>query len=323
MDDTFLRFQLDLLRLEAGTVRKVLPILNDLERELRGRLAGEDLTRYSKTRLAALLADAKRAIADYYGKVQVELFPVLEGVAQSSAAATVAAFATDIALAPEPYLAALANNAIIQGATQSAWWGKQAADMSFRFNAAVRTGLAAGDTNAAIIARVADTFNLARKNAAALVQTGVQTVANEARLAVFEQNADIVTALKWLSALDSHVCPICAARADKTWETVSKAPIGHSVPWRNAPIHFNDRCVITPVTRASAAPGGARASSAGPVARSTTFAEFLDRQGAAFQNEVLGKGRAEMWRAGKITLDDLINGRGRPLTLEQLRERHG
>src|SRR5574343_2092782 len=150
MDDTFLRFQLDLLRLEAGTVRRVLPILRDLEKELRSRLAGEDLTRYSKTRLNTLLRDARTAIRDYYDRAQAELFPVMEGVAQSSAAATVAAFATDMALAPEPYLASLASNAVVQGATQAAWWGKQADDLAFRFNAAVRTGLAAGETNAAI-----------------------------------------------------------------------------------------------------------------------------------------------------------------------------
>ena len=323
MEDSALRFQLDLLRLSAGTVKRVLPILADLERELRGRLADPELTTYSKARLNALLADAKKAVADYYDQAQGELFPVLEGVAQSTAKATVAAFATDIALAPEPYLVALAENALIQGATQKAWWAKQAADMAFRFNGAVRVGLASGDTNAQIIRGVADQFALARRNAAALVQTGVQTVANDARLAVFEQNADVILALKWLATLDSHTCPLCAARDGKRWETVSKAPIDHKLPFRNPPIHFNDRCIMIPVTKASAAPGGQRASQAGPVSRDTTFAQFLDRQGEEFQADVLGKGRAELWKAGKISLDDLVNGQGRPLTLEQLRARHG
>lgn len=322
-DDTFLRYQLDLLRLGAGTVAAIMPILRDLERELRGRLADPDLTNYGKARLNALLAESRKIISDYYGQAQAELFPVLEGVAQSSATMTAATIGTGAAVAPAPYLASLAANSLTQGATQAAWWAKQSGDLAFRFNALVRTGLAAGDTNAQIIRTVADQFTMARRSAAALVQTGVQTVANDARLAVFEANSDVVLALRELETLDSRTCLVCASRDRKTWETVSKAPIGHSIPFRNTPIHWNCRGAIVPVTKAENAPGGARASQAGPVARNTSFADFLDRQGEAFQVDVLGKGRAEMYRAGKITLDDLVSGTGRPLTLDQLRAIHG
>jgi hypothetical protein len=50
-----------------------------------------------------------------------------------------------------------------------------------------------------------------------------------------------------------------------------------------------------------------------------TFEQFLNRQPPAFADKVLGKGRAALWRAGKITLRDLVSGTGRPLTLEELR----
>jgi hypothetical protein len=45
----------------------------------------------------------------------------------------------------------------------------------------------------------------------------------------------------------------------------------------------------------------------------------LKRKGVEYQNEVLGVGRADLWRAGKITLRDLVSGSGNPLTLDQLR----
>jgi hypothetical protein len=37
---------------------------------------------------------------------------------------------------------------------------------------------------------------------------------------------------------------------------------------------------------------------------------------------MLGKGRAELWRDGKITLQQLLDQRGNPLTLQQLRQRY-
>ena len=80
--------------------------------------------------------------------------------------------------------------------------------------------------------------------------------------------------------------------------------------------------MLVPQTRFSAMGTGQRASMDGPVDRKTTFADFLERKGKAFQDDVLGPGRADLWRDGKITLQDLISGTGRPLTLAQLRSRY-
>ena len=38
-------------------------------------------------------------------------------------------------------------------------------------------------------------------------------------------------------------------------------------------------------------------------------------------DHMLGKGKAQLWREGKITLTDLVDQYGRPLTLKELRER--
>jgi hypothetical protein len=53
-----------------------------------------------------------------------------------------------------------------------------------------------------------------------------------------------------------------------------------------------------------------------------TFEGWLSRQTQERQDDILGKGRAEMYRKGEITLNDLVNGRGRPLTIAQLKERN-
>jgi hypothetical protein len=62
-----------------------------------------------------------------------------------------------------------------------------------------------------------------------------------------------------------------------------------------------------------------RASDEGQIAASTTFDQFLNRKTIEQQNEMLGKGKAQLWRDGKITLRDLLDQSGRPLTLEELK----
>lgn len=69
-----------------------------------------------------------------------------------------------------------------------------------------------------------------------------------------------------------------------------------------------------------------RSATTGPVAADMSFAAFLQRQekkGPAFVDDLLGPGRAQLWREKKITLRDLVDGQGRELSLKELRKRYG
>lgn len=84
----------------------------------------------------------------------------------------------------------------------------------------------------------------------------------------------------------------------------------------------NCRCVLSPIPKSESDDGpaiGQRASSEGPVEAGTTFDAFLKRQSPEFIERVLGKRRAELYAAGKITLRDLVSGTGRELTLDEIR----
>lgn len=326
MIDPLLTFQLDLMRLDAGTRREVLEILNGLRKDLIAALAENPMSEFSAARANRLIRESDAVIARYYAQAQQELFATADElapiVAETTRSSLQVAVSTSTVMPTASVLASVAGDALIMGATMRAWWAKQEADVAFRFAAAIRQGIAAAQTNQQIIRRVRAELDVARANAAALVQTSVAQVANDARLAVFQANADVAPSLKWLTALDGHVCPLCMARADKQWRTDTLAPIGHSIPFAGPPIHFNDRCLLVPQTRFSKMGTGQRASMDGPVDRKTTFSDFLERKGKAFQDDVLGSGRADLWRDGKITLQDLISGTGRPLTLAQLRSRY-
>ena len=56
----------------------------------------------------------------------------------------------------------------------------------------------------------------------------------------------------------------------------------------------------------------------GKVAPETTYAQFLSRQSAKFQDSVLGPTRGLLFRQGGLTLDQFVDLTGKVLTLEQL-----
>jgi hypothetical protein len=66
-------------------------------------------------------------------------------------------------------------------------------------------------------------------------------------------------------------------------------------------------------------PIGNRASTDGPVPASQTFPQWLEGRSIAEQNEVLGKTKATAWRAGKLTLAQMLGRDLQPLSLAELR----
>lgn len=336
MIDKLLSFTLDLNRLDAATKRTVIKLINEAQKELLADIASKDLTAFGLARRRALLKDAKAIIESYYEKAQQALSdavePIPELTAKNAAKALQSKFPASIkpALPTENVFKSLATDSLVLGSTSAEWWAKQSADTIFRYNAAVRGGLTLGETNLQIRNRVLQVMQISKRNAASLVQTSVSTVANASRQATFEANNDIIKGTKWITALDSRVCEQCAARADKEWDNKGH-PIGHGLPFSMPPIHYNDRCILTAVTKTfrelgldiDEPPAGTRASVDGQVSGKTTFDDFLKRKGEVWQDETLGKGRADMWREGKITLENLIDGAGRPLTIAQLKAKYG
>ena len=169
-------------------------------------------------------------------------------------------------------------------------------------------------------------------NARALVHSSVQAVANAARLASFKQNADLIECLVWLGTLDSHTCLLCAMRDQMEYSLHDQEPINHTHEWAGGPgaIHFSCRCVLSTRTKSFKDLGieldepddSTRPSDGGAVSSKMNFKDFLASKDKAWRAEYLGPGRAEMYEAGKITLNDLMNLKGRKLTLEQLHSKY-
>lgn len=348
--DELLSGQLDIMRFEAGVRTRILAILQELQRESINALGQSDLPAFSKQRTQALLSQINAIISKYYELIASESAVALGAVANASAANAGAAMNTAfsiqlaVGLPTQTFLERLIGNTLIKGAPSAGWWERQRGDTAFRFANAVRQGKAAGETGEQISRRISGStrlgipgvMDIARSNARSLVHTSIQAVANEARLESFRKNSDVIGNIVWLATLDGSTCPeICGPRDLKpyTLEDDPPKPIGHAMDWNGGPgaIHWGCRCIVTAGTKTFSQLGvdlpepriGTRASQFGPVPADTTFEEFLNRRGVAFQEEVLGKGRTELWREKKLTLQQLLDLSGNPLSMSQLKAKYG
>ena len=314
----------------------IVKLLQNLEKELVAKVA-DGVTDWSKARIDKQLKEANAVIKQYYDEAAGISKDTTTNVAQVSASATtdslLMAVGNQVTMAAIPtasYLETLAGNTIIQGAVQADWWSRQSDDTAFKFQSAVRQGLVGAETTPQIIKRVRDVMDLSKRNAETLVQTSVQSVANATREKIFADNNDIMSGKEWSAALDRRTCPTCGALDGKRWTTDGK-PISNSMVYQIPPKHFRCRCSMIPVLKTWKELGinmdelsdSTRASMEGQVT-DKTFSDWLKRKtetDPTFADLTLGKGRAELWRNGKITMDQMISG-GKPLTLAELKNKY-
>lgn len=328
---------LDMLRLSAQERIEIFKKLKAMEAELVDILADFNTSTEDKTRINRFLNKAGKIVDEHFVGIQQQLD--LPGIAETAAIGSLAALELALGLdalnmPTSDYLKSVASEVLIQGAPSADWWNGQTVDLKNKFAQQLRLGMGAGETNQQIISRIVGrngvpgVMETARRNAAALVQTSVQTVANDARRATYDANLDIIKGIRQVSTLDGHTTLTCVAYSGAEWDNERNPINGNTLKFGNGcPRHWNCRSVDVPITKTfrelgidiDEAPTSTRASVDGQIDAGTTFNDFLKRKGTDYQNEVLGEGRADLWRAGKITLRDLVNGDGNPLTLDQLR----
>jgi SPP1 gp7 family putative phage head morphogenesis protein len=335
----------DISRLDASERARIMVLLETLERNLTALLSVHGLLELGRQATNTLLREVTALIGEAYTEMAVISAETAQTLAGIETRATVQTLESILqitlgksSIPSATYLEKLASDVMIQGSPTADFWAKQAGDLDFRFAAQLRQGLVAGETNQQIIARIVGTpdipgvMPIARKNAATLVHSSVQTVANSARLALYRKNSDIIQGVRWMATLDSHVCEICAPRDLEWWDLDGVPQDGNTLEFMEPPLHPNCRCILVAVLRSNTeqgnglpdfpAFGSTRAASGGPVKGGTSFETWFKSRSSAQQDEQFGPGKAAMFRAGKITVRDMVDGSGSPLTLAQLAEKH-
>ena len=228
-----------------------------------------------------------------------------------------------VAAAPATLFAAIEDKPF-QGKLLKEWIDKLDESSFEAIQTAVRIGLVEGKSYADITRSIIGTkplqysdgvMALNRRKTQALVSTAVAHSTNAARDEFYKANDDIVKGVQFVATLDARTTPICRAKDGKLY-TLDAYP--------HPPLHFRCRSVVTAVLKSwkelgmKDAPPGTRSSLDGQLPESTTYQTWLEGKPAAFQDEVLGKARADLFRGG-MKLDRFIDDSGKSYTLEQLR----
>lgn len=113
-----------------------------------------------------------------------------------------------------------------------------------------------------------------------------------------------------------------------------RVAITSTIPDEQKPVHFRQLAKETAGADWSGMSQRARAAAVrdeqvkwsteniGTVAPRTTYPEWLGRQSASFQDEVLGKSRGALFRDGGLEVGSFIDYAGKPITLDVLRAQH-
>ena len=319
--DAAIELQLDILRTSRRLTAEAVADLRDIEKKLIAEVAAGNYSQWRKSRLDRQIRDVRAMLHEDFKAMGATISDKIGGIAEVSASATAASIGPSAVLPPASVINTIATTTVVDGALQVEWWNRQAETTAFRFSQAVRQGMTEGRTNQQIIATVRGFIDVSRRDAAALVQTATASVANRAREATFERNLDVIKRYRAVATLDTHTCPTCAPLDGLEWKPDGTKVGGHKFPLPAYPLHMNCRCLLVPIVLDGDL-GGTRASDGGQVDGNLTFAGWLRRQSTEKQDEILGKGRAELYRKGTITLTDLVTASGNPLTLEQLRAKY-
>lgn len=341
---------IDLIRATAGMSKEVEEKITELAEELVKLLQGRRLPLKNVKEVNAILDEAAKAIKAQYTELaaahdaNLRQLAVIEGGFASNSINSLVSRPIMLGVGKNR-LSAVVANTLIEGAPTKQWWLKQAADVSFRFAGVVRNGFVNGETTEQMVTQIVGRrargdqppvkgfMDVSKRAARTLVHNSAQAVANGARMEVYKANSGEngpVKGYRQLSTLDSHTTEICMVYDQKTWDLQFR-PVGHSLPYKQGcPRHWGCRSTTLPWLKTMRELGidvdevkSTRASMDGQVPASLNFETWLKGKSKAFQDEKLGPDRADLWRRGVITLSDLLDQRGNPLSLAQLRESVG
>lgn len=215
--DAILRNALQVLRLSAGEEQRVDAIMAELARELKDLVATGALNAAQTREVNAVIRQAEEIIDLAYRRAgaSVDTHALAVIVAEKTQEILQDAIPATVAIPANAVLLQLGKDVLIDGAPSSAWWAKQSDDLAFKFAAQVRQGIANGETQERIVARITGRrgepgiMDVPRRNARALVHTSVLTAANRARLETFRKNGRLIKGVRWLATLDSRTCIQC------------------------------------------------------------------------------------------------------------------
>lgn len=318
--------------------RDVLAFLNDLEQDavskLGARLAGVEtgkaMSQKQTDRINETIEEIQALTKGVYDKTHDHLRKEFLEFAQSEAefsnkAVNRATYSKIASKLPTPNrLKAIVEAQPLHGRILKPWLDGMGQATSDRVAQQIRLGISQGEGVDKIVRRVmgSEGFEGSRNSARTMVRTSVNAISAQTQFETMQANADIYQGWQFGATLDSRTTLVCAELDGKVFalDDRSAAP----------PRHPNCRSVVLPATKSWKELGKdgkdysskTRASMDGQIAAPQNYEAYMRGKGDDFQNEVMGKTRADLWRADKLKFSDFVRNYSEVIPLSELRKLH-
>lgn len=298
-------------RTKTQYAKEILDLLSDVEASVLGRLARVDITNYSRARLEKLLTAIRGVMDDGYNDIWtawrkqiIELADYEAGFEVRSLQNVVANFEFTLPTENQIMTAAFVTPLSVEGADKGKllepFFNDWSDNQKNRVTGAIRSGFAQGQTTQQVISGLRDVdFPANERGLSAVVRTGLQHAANQARQATWDRNSDIVKGVRWISTLDSRTSTQCQALSGREFP-LDKGP--------RPAIHINCRSTVCAIlderykfldedaTQFSRTEDGVDYVNA-----DLTYYQWLKKQSADFQDAAIGPTRGKLLRKGGLS----------------------
>lgn len=331
------RHSFGLERLKASEVRKIINLYNrDIVSDLLAKLqlnlgrgtVTEEIIKETVASTRQFLRVGVSTIRDEF-KTDLKDIVLNEHEWQTSVLRNNNPLGIDFRTPPVSLARQIVNSTPIRGRFVNQWFSKLSSDTSQKIAQQLRIGHLQGESIPQIVRRIRGTraanfkdgiVQESRRNLEAIVRTSINQTTTQARENVFAENQDVVKGIQFVATLDDRTTEICMGLDGKVFE-VKSGP--------RPPMHFNCRSGTAPVLRSWKELGfnirntspEQRASMDGQTAGKLTYGKWLRRESKEKQNEILGVGKAKLFRGNRIRVEDLTDKRNVPLTLKQLKKK--
>ena len=327
LEDDVLRHMHFVERFKGHEVNKITAILQrDVLPDLRRQIRSGRGTAWTRARLQRLERSLQVMLNTRFANAGTVLIKDLQDFAVFEANWQAGSFSRavpDIGFTfttpAESTLRAMATFSTYEGHTTKFWFQSLARKTGKAVAAEIGTGVTLGETIKQITARVEKAGRIATRHATSITRTSVTHVSDSARRMTYASNRRIIKGWKFVATLDAKTTDICMAHDGNTYD------VGEGAKDR-PPLHFQCRSTSVPIMKSASElglkdiPPSTRASMTGQVPSTTTYNSWLKGQSKTFQDKVLGKERAKLFRENRIPLSRFVNNRNRPLTLAELQK---
>lgn len=301
--------------------------------------------RYRRDRLARLIERVEAILApafdDWHATQRAALADIGANQAERATLQLAAALGDGAKGTVEPhtglssrYFRRIIDAEPMQGAVLKDWAREQKRKTVFRVTSQVRLGVTKGETLDDIVRRVRGRSAGARgkyvggvmdtttREAEAIVRTAVNEISTHATVGTYQENADILEGYQLVVTMDGRTSPTCI-HYGLTPEKVYPVEGGPRPPF-----HFNCRTVTMPaidwdaIGMAPPEDEGTRATATGQKPAGIDFDTWLKSAPPHYADQLLGRGRAQLFREGKVTLAELLKTDGGRVRLTPLAELH-